>query len=76
MQKMLTGCARKGRKGQYYYYYHYYHCKPPCKAPFGALELNDKFEQSLKRFIPKAGTIELIKKAVSSSASLLSGSGF
>ena len=53
--RVLTGSASKGRNQ----YYHYYHCSSTCGVRFKAREVNEKFVEKLKSFIPKPGLKEV-----------------
>lgn len=59
-RKSLTASSSKGRSS----YSHYYHCNSKCGIRFKALEVNEKFNSELKKFIPKPGMADIYAEVV------------
>ena len=55
--KLLTGSASKGRNR----YYTYYHCFDGCSFRINAADVNEQFEQELKKYVPTNEMLELFE---------------
>jgi site-specific DNA recombinase len=55
--RQMTGSGSAGRNGIHYYY----HCRTPCKARYRATDINADFERELRKYVPKAGMVELYR---------------
>ena len=55
--KLLTGSASKGRNK----YYTYYHCFDGCSFRINATDVNEQFDQELKKYIPTNEMLELFE---------------
>lgn len=58
--KVLTGSVSKGRTQ----YYSYYHCSDGCSSRYRAELVNELLQQELEKFVPKPGTMEVFKLAI------------
>lgn len=59
--RMLTGSASKGRTK----YYHYYHCCTSCGCRYHADDVNKKFLEELRKYVPKKEIAPLCKITLS-----------